>query len=49
MRKWVVEVTMFGDFGSIENNIDMMISAIDTASLEKTEVVIRNEGECDDA
>lgn len=49
MRKWVVEVTMYGDYVHIENSIDVIVSSLDTASLDRTEIVIRNEGECDDA
>lgn len=48
MKRYVVTITLSGDFEDIENNIDAILESIDPIFLNSADIVIRNEGEIEE-
>lgn len=45
MNRYVVIVTLDGDYNHIENNINMIVQSIDSIGLRRVDIEIQNHGE----
>lgn len=48
MKRYVVIVTLDGDYDYIENNIDMIVESIDSIGLRRVDIEIQNHGEVEE-